>query len=148
MSGAEFPVVTSGLDDVPTERVDTNTWQMWAIAALPLASLPLDLIPAVNAFTSASTSTVAPIPIPIVLLNVAISVALIAIEVLLAVSDRRELIRRGVMSPMRPGWAILDVVYVIGRSVVVRRRVRGSLLPLWAWVATTVISHVLLSLPS
>ena len=48
---------------------------------------------------------------------------------------------------MRPAWAILDIVYVIGRSVVVRRRVRGSMLPLWAWVAATVISYLLLNLP-
>ena len=32
---------------------------------------------------------------------------------------------------------------MIGRSVVVRHRVRGSLLPLWIWIALLVVSLVL-----
>jgi hypothetical protein len=146
MSGAEFPVTASTPDRPSAEQVDTNTWQMWAIAALPLASLPLDLIPGANSLTTGPRGAV--VADPVLLVNLVLSVALVTIEVLLAVSDRRELIRRGVMRPMHPAWAILDVVYVVGRSVVVRREVRGSLLPLWAWIATTVISYLVLSIPS
>ena len=143
--GCEFSVVPSGPDDVPAERVDTNTWQMWAIAALPLANLPLNLIPAVNAFSATTTLTGA--GTPVLILNLAISVALITIEVLLAVLDQRGADPTWSDEPDAPGvgdprhrlrhWAVL----------VVCRRVRGSLLPLWAWVAATVISYLLLNLP-
>lgn len=144
MSSAEFRVEQdeSGAPDI--ERVDTDTWQMWAIALLPLAGLPLNLIPGSN--TPLITASGNPAATPVLVLNIVLSVALIAVEVVLAVSDRRELLRRGVVRPMHPAWAILDIVYVIGRSVVVRRRVRGSLLPLWTWILTTVVTDVLLNL--
>ena len=34
----------------------------------------------------------------------------------------------------------LNPTYIIGRHVVVRRRVRGSLAPLWVWIATEVLA--------
>jgi hypothetical protein len=64
-----------------------------------------------------------------------------ALSVLFAALDRRELIRRGVPRPFHWAWTfLLTAVYVIGRSVVVRRRTGGGLAPLWAWIGTVVIS--------
>ncbi len=146
MSSADLPIADAAPGPTAFERVNTNTWQMWAIAALPLLGLPLNLIPGAETPMLSAHGVLASTPVLVV--NLVISVALIAAEVLLAVSDRRELIRRGVARPMHPAWAILDIVYVIGRTVVVRRRVHGSLLPLWAWIAATVLADVLLNLPS
>lgn len=129
MSGADLPLAPQP-DDTSGDRVDTNTWQMWAIALLPLASLPLNAIPV----------SIQPGPDPVgFIVSITVGLALIAAEVALAVSDRRELLRRGVWKPMHPAWALLDGVYVIGRTVVVRRRVGGSALPLWVWLAGTAL---------
>lgn len=54
--------------------------------------------------------------------------------------DRRELRARGVERPFHWAWSILSVlVYLIGRSVVVRRRVGGSAAPLWLFLGLGVL---------
>jgi len=63
----------------------------------------------------------------------------------LAYSDYRELLRRGVPKPFHWAYGIIPfpIVYVIGRSVVVHRRTRTGLTPLWVWIGATVISYVI-----
>jgi hypothetical protein len=58
--------------------------------------------------------------------------------VILGYLDSRELKRRGVPYPFAWGWAFFDVVYVIGRAVVVRRRTGKGLAPLWVYIAVVV----------
>lgn len=134
----------------------TNTWPIWALVVLPIAGLATTvLIDPVGLMRDSlqrslrqiqnptlipdPTETFAQTFTPGVLGAYALSFVLIAVNVLLAVQDERILRARGVVQPMPWGWAFLQPVYVIGRSVVVRRRVRGSLSPLLLWIAITVI---------
>src|SRR5206468_9638315 len=51
--------------------------------------------------------------------------------VVLAFLDRRILLRRGIVRPFHWVWSVLPLVYLIGRSVVLRRRVGRGSAPLW-----------------
>lgn len=58
--------------------------------------------------------------------------------------DWRALKQRGIVKPFHWAWAFLSsIVYVIGRSVVVRRRARGGLAPLWVFIAVVVVGFVI-----
>jgi len=60
--------------------------------------------------------------------------------VVLSWLDRRTLRARGVERPFHWGWSILSVlIYLIGRSVVLRRRVGGSAAPLWLFLGLSVL---------
>ena len=63
--------------------------------------------------------------------------------------DWRELRRRGVPLPFHWAWALLALasgglaVYIIGRTVVLRRRtVAGGWPPLWVWIGTVVFAVI------
>lgn len=66
--------------------------------------------------------------------------------ILLGYLDSRELSNRGVDRPFHWAWNFLPsygaTVYVIGRSVVVKRRTGGGLAPLWAYIILFVVSIV------
>lgn len=126
------------------QGADTDTRPMWAIAVLPLAGVPIGLIPSsFNGFTRDDSPTGAALNG----LTVALTIGLVVVGVLLAVADRRVLRQRGVFRPMHPAWEVLDPVYVIGRAVVVRRRVQGSLTPLWVWIAASIVTTAIGSIP-
>ena len=60
--------------------------------------------------------------------------------VVLSWLDRRTLRARGVERPFHWAWSILSVlIYLIGRSVVLRRRVGGSAAPLWLFLGLSVL---------
>jgi hypothetical protein len=64
--------------------------------------------------------------------------------VLLAWLDHRTLRSRGLERPFSWAWALLGpLVYLIGRSVVVRRRVGGSAAPLWLYLGLTVLGSII-----
>ncbi|WP_309619997.1 DUF2510 domain-containing protein [Salinibacterium sp.] len=64
--------------------------------------------------------------------------------VLFAFLDRKELIARGVPRPFHWAWTFLySPVYVIGRSVIVRRRTGGGIAPMWAAIAALVLANIL-----
>jgi hypothetical protein len=65
------------------------------------------------------------------------------VAVLLAYFDWRKLGRDGYARPFHWAWAFLSgTVYIIGRSVVVRRRSGHGLLPIWILIAVFVASFV------
>ncbi|KQQ05377.1 MULTISPECIES: DUF2510 domain-containing protein [unclassified Rathayibacter] len=68
-----------------------------------------------------------------------------AAEVVFAFLDHRQLKRAGVQKPFHWAWAFLAApyVYVIGRSVVVKRVTGGGLLPLWIFLGVVVISFII-----
>jgi len=93
---------------------------LWAIALLPVVSF--------LALTSAETASP--------LLGWGISIG----SVILAYLDRRQLLRDGLDRPFHWAWTILSPgAYVVGRSVIVRRRTGGSLAPMWVWAAIMVV---------
>jgi len=66
-----------------------------------------------------------------------------AATVVLAFLDFRALKGRGVVKPFHWAWSFLGApVYVIGRSVIVFRRSRGGLLPLWVFIGVYVITFI------
>ena len=65
--------------------------------------------------------------------------------------DARALRRRGIERPFGWGWAVLVFVatlgvYIVGRTVVVRRRTGRGWAPLWGWLAALVFGLAALSL--
>jgi hypothetical protein len=127
---ATSTVATDGAGD--HRVVETNTWPIWVIAALPLLAALNNLVPWPNASMAAPLLTLA-------VASIVLSFSFFIAVIVLAWLDSRILLQRGVRRPMSWGWAVLEGVYVVGRSVVVRRRARGSLAPLWLWIASTVV---------
>ncbi|NIJ04501.1 hypothetical protein [Frigoribacterium faeni] len=73
-------------------------------------------------------------------LSLVVSVVVGVALVVLSWLDRRTLRQRGVERPFHWAWSILGVlIYLIGRSVVVRRRVGGSAAPLWLFLGLSVL---------
>ncbi|HTL42324.1 MAG TPA: DUF2510 domain-containing protein [Pseudolysinimonas sp.] len=134
----------------------TSTVWIWLIVLLPLLGLVslftidwkayLDsyLVGAFSndprAVTSASFSLLTQ---PGYLLTAALGWIVYGVTVAFAALDVRELKKRGVPQPFHWAFAFLSgPVYVIGRSVVVKRRTGGGLAPLWVWVGTLAINLI------
>ena len=68
-----------------------------------------------------------------------------AAEVVFAFLDYRQLKKAGVQRPFHWAWAFLAApyVYVIGRSVVVKRVTGGGLLPLWIFLGVVAVSFII-----
>jgi hypothetical protein len=72
-----------------------------------------------------------------------LSLLIYGATVALAYSDHRILLGAGYMRPFHWAWAFLSTgVYVIGRSIIVQRRIGRGLTPIWVWVAVTVLGLV------
>ena len=134
----------------------TNTWAIWVMALLPLLGVLVVLaedpgaefrriiarsVQQIHDARSGVVTVQAPFD-GYTALSLGSSIVLIAIQVGLAIADQRALERRGVVRPFSWGWVFLNPTYIIGRHVVARRRVRGSLAPLWVWIATEVVGLV------
>jgi hypothetical protein len=71
-----------------------------------------------------------------------------AFSIVFAVLDWRELRKRGVPRPFHWAWSFFVValgwpaVYVIGRTVVAKRRTGSGLAPLWVFIALEVVAFV------
>ncbi|PWJ65264.1 DUF2510 domain-containing protein [Rathayibacter iranicus] len=68
-----------------------------------------------------------------------------AAEVVFAFLDWRQLKRAGMQRPFHWAWGFLAApyVYVIGRSVIVKRVTGGGLLPLWIFIAVVAVSFII-----
>jgi hypothetical protein len=71
-----------------------------------------------------------------------------AVCIVLAALDWRELRKRGVPKPFHWAWSFFvlavswPAVYVIGRSVVAKRRTGGGLAPLWVFIGLEVLAFI------
>jgi hypothetical protein len=73
-----------------------------------------------------------------------LGIGLYALGVLMAALDWRELGRIGVVRPFHWAYAFIPApVYIIGRTVVVRRRVHRGMAPMWTWIAIFAASVVI-----
>lgn len=129
-------------------RVDPATplytpW-IWLIVLLPLLSLVTLLFWDMDAYLTASMSTDDPFAQyrdPGYLAEQALSFVIYGVTVLFAFLDRRVLLQRGFDRPFHWAWTFLGgIVYIIGRSVVVRRRSGRGLLPIWVYIGVFVLS--------
>lgn len=121
------------------ETTPVYTVQIWALALLPL----LTLVTIADDFTAQSTygaGTVGPLTLdPAVLLVQAISLVIYVTSLVLAFFDYRALLRSGYLRPFHWAWTFITPgVYVIGRSIVVKRRIGRGHAPMWIWIALVV----------
>ncbi|MGN6742725.1 MAG: DUF2510 domain-containing protein [Amnibacterium sp.] len=133
-------------DDQPplTEGARVNTPFIWIIALLPLlptvAMLTWDMQGALRrSLESPRSAAFALSADPGYLLLQGVGFLMYAAIVVLAYVDRRALQRMGVVKPFHWAWSFLTLVYVIGRAVVLRRRVRRGLAPLWTFLAVYLV---------
>lgn len=137
--------VTQGALKAP-EGTNTNTLWIWLIIAV----MALLLIPTVvvdyDEYLRQSTLSYAAAYTPTdIMLNLSGWIGVVA-YVLLAVADWRRLKANGVPRPFHWAWMffalITPLVYVIGRTVVVRRRTGSGLAPLWVAIGVTIATWV------
>jgi hypothetical protein len=122
------------------------TWAIWVLAALPVLSI---VFAATQDYSSAlDLRSAGPRPEAAIAsaLSSLVQLLVYAGTVVLAFLDWRELTRRGIVRPFHWAWAFIPVaggVYLIGRSIVVRRRIEGApanaLAPIWLWIGLNVI---------
>jgi hypothetical protein len=80
---------------------------------------------------------------PSYLLLTALGWGLYLVTALLAYFDWKRLTRDGYVRPFHWAWAFLSsTVYIIGRSVIVKRRSGRGLLPIWIMIGVFVIATV------
>jgi hypothetical protein len=119
------------------------TIALWVIVFLPLVGILGNLLIPAQSLTAAYDAQVngelAPYD-PSGLLRNLVTFAIYGATVVLAFLDRRALLRAGYVRPFHWAWAFLSTgVYVIGRSIIVQRRIGRGLLPIWVWVGVTLI---------
>ncbi|MFF2387914.1 DUF2510 domain-containing protein [Agromyces sp. NPDC058104] len=133
----------------------TSTVWIWLIVALPaLGFVPFLLIDwqrilelSVDAqYSSSPAAQLAVYSDPWYVVSSLSGWAIAALIVLFAYFDRRELVERGFERPFHWAWAFFalftSLVYVIGRSVVVKRRSGRGMAPMWVAIAVTVVIMV------
>jgi hypothetical protein len=124
------------------------TVPLWVIVFLPLVTMLGNLLIPASSLSRLETGQAGQLPAfdPSDLMRNVVSVAVYAASIILASADRRALLRFGYVRPFHWGWAFLSSgVYVVGRSIIVQRRVgRGlqPLLPIWIWVAAALLSMI------
>jgi hypothetical protein len=137
------------------EGTKTGTVWIWLIVLIPLLSIAtfflIDwaaFIDSVIASTLSGPSGGYPASLalyssPGYIISQLLSFVIYGLTVVFAVLDVRELRKRGVPQPFHWAFAFLSsIVYVIGRSVVVKRRTGGGLAPLWVYIAITIASLI------
>lgn len=83
-----------------------------------------------------------------ILLITLLSYVLLGVSVLFSWLDYRELKRRGVERPFHWGFAFFALVisigvYIIGRTVVLKRETGSGLTALWVWIGSIVLSIII-----
>ncbi len=134
----------------PAGTAPYTPW-IWILALLPLTSLlsffllDVEAIVAQSLASDPSDPFAIPAPTSGELLTNGLGFAAWALGILFAFLDWRELKKRRVDKPFHFAWSILlSLVYVIGRSVVVRRRIGTGLAPMWTAIALTVVNIIVI----
>jgi len=130
------------------EGTSPSTPFVWLIALLPVISLALAIAQLVTIDELVATTLDADGTsiTPFDLLNYGVSLLLAAATVLFAFFDARTLAARGVPRPFHWAWSFFALVsapvYIIGRSVVVRRRTGTGLAPMFVNLSLLVAGFV------
>jgi hypothetical protein len=127
------------------EGTEWNTAWIWLIALLPLIPIiglfSFDWGGLIDLSDPTGMSSLAFLVSPGYLIGSLGGWVVYGLCVWFAYLDWRELGRRGVPRPFHWAWTFLSsAVYVIGRSVVVRKRTGRGISPMWATIAILVIS--------
>lgn len=133
------------------EGTVTNTPWIWLIIVLPLIALiPVFFIPWGSMFaydlddpSSAYTGSLAVLFSPAYIATLVLSPVIYGLNALFSYLDWKQLTKNGVPQPFHWAWTFLSsIVYVIGRSVVVRRRTGQGFAPFWGAMATIALSII------
>ncbi len=73
-------------------------------------------------------------------LSLLLTSVLIALTASSAYLDRRALVSRGVVQPFHWAWGCLGSVYIVGRAVVVHRRLGRGYAPMWLAIGAYVVA--------
>jgi hypothetical protein len=116
---------------------------IWIIALLPIAGIVSLLTRNISGLVGSSTDPLAQYRDPAYLASLGLSFLIYGGTVVLAYLDRKRLLRDGYDRPFHWAWTFLSgAVYVIGRSIIVRRRSGRGLAPLWVWIGVSVVAIV------
>jgi hypothetical protein len=133
------------------EGARVNTVFIWLYVLLPLVSLVVSLLQnpvgqaqeAMRRALEHPGVATPPVANPAALIAQLLGLVLFAAGVLLAYFDWAALKRIGVVRPFHWAFAFIPApVYIIGRTVVLHRRVRRGYAPLWVYIALTVLGIV------
>lgn len=136
--------VTSARPQLPPDRPIYGVL-IWLITLLPIISIPLSLVYQPHyRFTTIEPGvrTLDPLSIytPTYLLILGVELVLYAVTIVLAFRDQRWLMKQGVVRPFGWGWAFLQPVYIIGRSVIVNGVTpKHALWPVWVFIVIEVV---------
>lgn len=131
-----------------SSSTNVNPWPIWVVVLLPLVvllpMLTVDFAAYFRAVLAASElSDRVPVPIPPgIWVTQLVSWAVYPAGVVLSYFDWRTLKQRGIVRPFHWAWAFLSIVYLIGRAVVLRRRVGRGSSPFWIYLAVSLIAGV------
>lgn len=143
-------------------RTRTRTNTVWVWLAIVFSVFPLCSALLIDAITSAQLIGYFTLPAGFdpgprgwvlggLLLLAFVNGLSLAASVLFAWLDARSLRRRGVEKPFGWGWSALVfvatlAVYIVGRTVVVRRATGGGFAPLWGWLIGLLVGLIALVL--
>lgn len=161
-SAGAYPSAPSvGYNTAPRRDINENTVWIWLLVALPLVGVLSLFLFDWGAFVRESVyndlagdSLAAPSTAGAVLTAVSsiLSLVLAAATVVFALLDWRQLQARGIVRPFHWAWSFFvlvigsGLVYIIGRSVIVRRQTGKGLAPLWAAIGVTVLTWIIASI--
>jgi hypothetical protein len=134
------------------ENTQVYTPWIWLMVFLPYVTLPLfftiDTSGMLSGMTSGdpNASTMAQFQMvtsPGYLASILVGFLAYGLCALFAYLDRKTLIERAVPRPFHWAWTFLSSpVYVIGRSVIVRRRTGYGIAPMWAAIAMYAVALI------
>lgn len=131
------------------EGTSPSTSFIWLIAGLPVISLALSLahLFTIDATIAAALYRDTTAYDTATLVDFGVSILLASATVLFAFFDARTLAARGVPRPFHWAWSFFTIVgapvYIIGRSVVVRRRTGAGLAPMFVNLSLLVVNFLI-----
>ena len=116
---------------------------IWIMALLPLLGTATLLTLNASVLVGSPTDPLAMYRDPGYLATLASGWIVYGGAVILAHFDRKRLLRDGYDRPFHWAWTFFSGgVYVIGRSIIVRRRSGRGLAPIWLWIGVTLIGTI------
>ena len=131
------------------EGTSPSTPFIWLLAVLPIVTLALSVVQlaTIDSLVESALADSGSSYTPLDITNYGVSLLIAAATVILAFFDARTLAARGVPRPFHWAWSFFALlgapVYMIGRSVVVRRRVGSGLAPMFVNLSLILTGFIL-----
>ena len=131
------------------EGTSPSTPFIWLLAVLPIVTLALSVVQlaTIDSLVESALADSGSSYTPLDITNYGVSLLIAAATVILAFFDARTLAARGVPRPFHWAWSFFALlgapVYMIGRSVVVRRRVGSGLAPMFVNLSLILVGFII-----